>query len=134
MFMNMITKFSSKERRKKFMHRAESNMDKFPKEKLQKKCLQHKLLSIYFHKILQYQISRKSFQWVPRCYKQRDRRTEGQRNMTKLICAFLDFTNAYSVAYTSFLSLSLEIFMSDLKNNSRTIELSHTPAISYLNI
>jgi len=54
--------------------------------------------------------------------------------MTKLICAFLDFTYAYNVAYTSFLSLSLEIFMSDLKNNSRTIELSHTPAISYLNL
>jgi hypothetical protein len=43
----MITKFSSKERREKFMHRAVSNMDIFPKEKLQKNCLQHKLLSLF---------------------------------------------------------------------------------------
>jgi hypothetical protein len=83
MFMNRMTKFSSKERREQFMHHAASNIDIFPKEKLQKKCLQHKFLSIYFHKSLQHQISRKSFKWVPSCYMRRDRRTEGQRNMTK---------------------------------------------------
>jgi len=51
---------------------------------------------------------------------------EGQRDMKKFICAFLEFTNAYNAA----LSLSFEICMSDLKENSRTIEITYTPAIS----
>jgi hypothetical protein len=100
---------------------------------IQKRRLKHKLLSTSFHKSLQHQISRKSFQWVPNCYMRRDRRTEGQRNTTTLICAFLYFTNAYNAAYASFLSLSFSNFMSDLKDNTRTIEISCTPAISYLN-
>jgi len=67
------------------MHRAESNIDTLPKGKLQKKCLQHKRLSISFHKSFQRQVSGKSFQWAPSCYMRRNRRTEGRRNMTKLI-------------------------------------------------
>jgi hypothetical protein len=67
-----------------------------------------------------------------RCRVVTSKGTDGRKD--KEICAFLDFTNAYNAAYASFLSLSLEIFMSDLKNDSRTNELSHTPAISYLNL
>jgi len=35
------------------------------------------------------------------------------------------------VAYASFLSFLFEMFILDLKNSSRTIEISYIPAISY---
>jgi hypothetical protein len=47
--------------------------------------------------------------------------------------AFLDLANAYNAACVSFLSLSFEISMSDLKDNSRTIENSYIRATNYLN-
>ena len=51
MFMNMITKFPSKGRREKFMHRVESDMFIFLQEKLSKKCFQHKFYPSVFIKV-----------------------------------------------------------------------------------
>jgi len=130
MFMNRITKFSSNERREKFMHRAESNIDTFPKGKLQKKCLQHKFPSNYFHKNLQHQISRKSFQWVSELLHAK-RQTDGRTN--KHDKAYSRFFRLYERLQCCLREL-LIAFILDLKNNSGTIEMSYTPAISYLNV
>ena len=39
-------------------------------------------------------VSSKSVQWEPSFFMQRDRQTDGQANMTKLIVAFRNFANA----------------------------------------
>ena len=48
------------------------------------------ILSIYFLKLLRYQVSWKSVQWEQSCSK----RTDGRTDMTKLIAAFRNFANA----------------------------------------
>jgi hypothetical protein len=52
------------------------------------------IFSTDFRKILRYQILWKSVQWEPSCSMRTDGRTDGRTDMTKLIVAFLNFTNS----------------------------------------
>jgi hypothetical protein len=66
------------------------------------------IFSTDFRKILSYQISLKSVQWEPSCLTRKDRQTDEQTYITKLIVTFRNFANAPIFKMTYFPAASCD--------------------------